>query len=724
MNCPKCNAPVREGAKFCTSCGQRIAPAEESKPVAEATTTEVPVENSPLGDHSRDLNEVKGRIYWNIQPGQVARVIDEAELDLFGKITGIIIQEGTTAYIRANGATIASISGGVYDFSSADKKAVSGMNEGGNFLLKLFQSKKSDKEEDPYIRQQKAIFDSARKGAAFSVVILLDKAFPLVIGAKQSGIDDYNEFVPMTIRTAHVDVKVGVNAYFRITDHEKFIRHYLSGQKILNTAHIVDNISDTVRTSVQDVLGDVDIPAGPLSKDLCSRIKESVNTVAPELFFGLSMVRIVEISAANDDLERFRALGREMYLSEAELDYLKRTNDFKNRMAAVMADQQVNVAMSELDIRKRLDEVNKDGLLHENEIERFKHFLQNEQAVRLAKNDDERDAALAELAKTELLRQDELDEIKERVAQGRYSRETAFQLMQLKDGIEFERVRMEGEAEKAAMIVRQELELAGLRDDYADSRFYKELDKQRAAASAGLDIEQRKRDMDFEDARRRHELEKEDDEAQFQRFMEMQRMAEDAKNNERRHEAEMEQARLRSAEEMERMKWEGARELSDDKVWALSGGEAAAAYATSRNNARAEREATDRLEAQRREFESRLDAERASRDEDNRQNQANMFQMMRDVINMAGGVQAQKKEDQERLMREKDERILRQEGRMDTAYDRALDYATRNNRQAAANTQPQSPAPASPAAEFKCPECGASFKEETRYCPDCGAEIR
>ena len=296
--------------------------------------------------------------------------------------------------------------------------------------------------------------------------------------------------------------------------------------------------------------------------------------------------------------------------------------------------------------------------------------------------------------------------------------------MQLKDGIEFERVRMEGEAEKAAMIVRQELELAGLRDDYADSRFYKELDKQRAAASAGLDIEQRKRDMDFEDARRRHELEKEDDEAQFQRFMEMQRMAEDAKNNERRHEAEMEQARLRSAEEMERMKWEGARELSDDKVWALSGGEAAAAYATSRNNARAEREATDRLEAQRREFESRLDAERASRDEDNRQNQANMFQMMRDVINMAGGVQAQKKEDQERLMREKDERILRQEGRMDTAYDRALDYATRNNRQAAANTQSQSPAPASPAAEFKCPECGASFKEETRYCPDCGAEIR
>lgn len=57
--------------------------------------------------------------------------------------------------------------------------------------------------------------------------------------------------------------------------------------------------------------------------------------------------------------------------------------------------------------------------------------------------------------------------------------------------------------------------------------------------------------------------------------------------------------------------------------------------------------------------------------------------MMRDMMTMTGGIQAQKVEDKERRaqeemaekerqLRERDERILRQEGRMDTAYDRAL----------------------------------------------------
>lgn len=176
-----------------------------------------------------------------------------------------------------------------------------------------------------------------------------------------------------------------------------------------------------------------------------------------------------------------------------------------------------------------------------------------------------------------------------------------FQMMQLRDGIEFERTRMEGEAEKATLIIKKELELQGLQDDYEDSRFYKEVDKQRVVAETNLDLDQRQRDMDYNDAKRMHDMDREDDDNQFQQFMAMQNAEEQAKENQRKHEAEVEQNRLKTAEEMERLKWENAKELSDEKVWALNGGDAAVAYAENKYSSEAEREASERLEAQRRE---------------------------------------------------------------------------------------------------------------------------
>ena len=122
-------------------------------------------------------------------------------------------------------------------------------------------------------------------------------------------------------------------------------------------------------------------------------------------------------------------------------------------------------------------------------------------------------------------------------------------------------------------------------------------------------------------------MEREDDDTQFQQFMAIQNAEEQARENQRKHEAEVEQNRLKTAEEMERLKWENAKELSDEKVWALNGGDAAVAYAENKYSSEAEREASERLEAQRREMEARLEAERASRDSEHRENQSQMFLM-------------------------------------------------------------------------------------------------
>ena len=617
------------------------------------------------------------------------------------------------------------------------------LRKGWEFIVNLFKNKK--KEEKPttealYLQQQNLILENAKKGAAFSVVILLDKSFPLLFGSKQGTLDAYKDFVPMNIQTRYLDMALGVNAYFKISDPERFIIHYLTERQMLNTTVIVDELTDTIRNILQETLYDTELSSNRIPQELHALLKEKINAIAAEAFFGISIVRIVEISATSEDLERFRVLSRELYLSDKELDYLRRTNDFKNRMADTVNSQRLHEAATDLELDKQLETINHDRLLHEDEMEKFKYFLRNERIVREAQNDDERNAALLEIAKTGFIREDEARALQDQLKTNDYQRGMMFQMIQLRDGIEFERTRMEGEAEKATLIVRKELELQGLQDDYADGRFYKEVEKQRTVAETNLDLDQRQRDMDYNDAKRMHDMEREDDDTQFQQFMAIQNAEEQARENQRKHEAEVEQNRLKTAEEMERLKWENAKELSDEKVWALNGGDAAVAYAENKYSSEAEREASERLEAQRREMEARLEAERASRDSEHRENQSQMFQMMRDMMTMTGGIQAQKVDEKERQLRERDERILRQEGRMDTAYDRALDYTTHNNmppqmpQQAVpAQPEPQAPrpqqtqAPQSPAAKTAapatCPECGAPLEPGTKFCADCGAGI-
>ena len=121
--CTKCGNELKEGAKFCVYCGEKLTPAPQAESSAPVATTEEVVEDkveNPVGD----LHSASRRVYWDIQTGQIARVIKASELAQFKDIKGIVISEGTTAYIRVNGKTVLALEGGVYDFkqSKPDKK--------------------------------------------------------------------------------------------------------------------------------------------------------------------------------------------------------------------------------------------------------------------------------------------------------------------------------------------------------------------------------------------------------------------------------------------------------------------------------------------------------------------------------------------------------------------------------------------------------------------------
>lgn len=645
MDCPNCHQPLKEGAKFCTHCGTRVVPQEEPQPQAQepAAPQETAAEQEPEkeNDKQQEVTESQdlsmsdtGRVFWNIQPGQVARVITQEEIGKLKRVRGVIIAEGTTAYIRVNGTTIATVEGGSYDFKQVKDQPVNQKEENSvqrawGFVTNLFRAK-----DKPAAEGEKALKEQQEKGSIFSVVVLVDKAFPLVVGKKQANLDDYANFEPMTIQTKYHTLQMGLNAYFKIADKEVFMKHYLADKNVLNTTQILDEISDSVRAVLQEQLQDAEWEGTHLPDDLRRDMKNHINAVAKEYFFGLEVVRIVEITSSNEDLERFQQLGREMYLSEQELDYLRRTNDFKNRLAEVNNAQQITEAQTAVDLQRELDRINQDNLLRQDELDKFRLLYDSERRLREARTKEDEEAALADIRRSQLLREDDIAAIQHQVDTNTYQRGQMLQMMQLKDSIEYKRVQLEGDLQRAEMTAMSE-----------------------------LNIQRAKYDLEFEQQKREEELRAQRRQQQFEQFMAMEAAA-------NQHELEKERQR---AENMRGMSWE--------QMTAFQGGEAATELARGYSDAKREREFAERMQEQ--------------------QNQQNgqMFELLNRM--MDGREKDQQRAEEQ--MRQKDEQAA-------TAYDRALNYTTR-----------QQGAPV-PTQRF-CPECGAKINATETVCPNCNSRV-
>lgn len=427
--CTKCGNELKEGAKFCVYCGEKLAPAPQPE-VETPVPTIAPVEevvDEKLDMQEGDLQSVNRRVYWDIQAGQVARVIKSCDLAKFKNIKGIVISEGTTAYVRVNGKTVMTLEGGVYDFKQGKTNPKeSGLAHAWNVIKNLFSSKKPLTAEE-----EKAIVENIRKESDFTIVVLVNKAFQLLVGAKQSGLDDYKNFVPMQIQTRHYTLQVGVNAYFQIQDKEQFILHWLTDKAELTTAHLVDELSDIIRTRLAACLDDTTWEGNKIPDDLRRALKDQLNENAVNEYFGLSIARVVEITAVSEDLERFRQLSNEMFLSEQELDYLKRTNDFKNRLAEVQNAQQIHEARTEVELQRELDNINKDNLLRKDELEKFKLILESERRLREARSKEEEDKVMAEIRQAGLLREIDYKRLEQEADIERRRREADFEFEQL-----------------------------------------------------------------------------------------------------------------------------------------------------------------------------------------------------------------------------------------------------------------------------------------------------
>lgn len=417
---------------FCPNCRVKLIKDNNS------TKDEEKTQPNPV------LSLTKNKAIWKVEKGEIARRIDESEFATLSQISGLIVHLGTTAVVCVDGKKVCLLNGGVYDFVTqeeinkvmneriADNSSLYGINTKlWNGLIRLIRGKKVEdninKSSKNDLRTMDQVIQSLNANSVISIYLKLDNSFPLLYGTK---VEDEGNFMPLTIKTRHLDVEFGLSMMVQISDFEVFIKHYLGNKSSVTTADIQKELESYVHHIMQDELKYEEIDEygiSPMAKDRISLRIKALDSV----LYGIQIVNVIDITCSNKDFERFRHLAKELYCSEKELDFLKRTNEFKNRLVCVENEQKLWNAKNDLEVKKALDEINRDGKLHEEEEHRFYTLITRQRKIKNAQDEMEDIKALNDIEQTKLLNQDEFDAFKDGLEAKKIDRNNIHEVMRL-----------------------------------------------------------------------------------------------------------------------------------------------------------------------------------------------------------------------------------------------------------------------------------------------------
>lgn len=371
---------------------------------------------------------------WSIHQSVIAQRISEKDFQNLSNLSGIVIQPGTSAVIYINGKEAAKLDSGEYIFADNEEvnrildktivnyQSFSGNNSipgfiksGWSKIVRFLTGHKVGEKQEEINDSHRSVDEVVRhlynsSGDNISIYLKVNSPFPTFFGY-----DPYKEgseaLVPMKIRTRVLDAEVTVVILMQITDFQKFLSYYMTYRNCVSIMDIQKETERYISNLVQEELRNEDIDENGISQDAKARITVRLKEIE-RYMYGISIIDVPEISSDSKVFDRFRQIASEIFCSEKELDYLQRSNELKNRLAAINLSQD----RSELETQKALDEVNKDRLLHEDEMERFKKSLeiksQDDQAEMMAESAAKKIAINAAIQKKQLLAEHDIEELK------------------------------------------------------------------------------------------------------------------------------------------------------------------------------------------------------------------------------------------------------------------------------------------------------------------------
>lgn len=594
--CPSCGNSLRPGVKFCGKCGSKLQSNESVSEIQKKT--QVPSGND-LG-----ITTVGSHIRWNILQGQLAVKIDEEEIASYGKIVkGIDIQEGIKALLFIHGKLIGELASGHYSFKDWKDEL---SQEDSPTLSRRFINAVCNILPQSWKEKAEKLGISSPNPPPFSFVLIRTNEFPLI----------YNF---ADIPTATVSCNIGVHLLCKISNINEFYTNMFLDQKFVGFEKIATGLEQAIRTQMNYAFSSINPEQVGNSPETAKLIIQNLQPVISEIYPYIQLSRIINVSANNDDLNNFRRMAEELYISERELVELTKRNDFLNRFQGVQNEQEINrikadyahgnavtdinqgqeelaarrdsmhnVAMQSIENANELTELRmtvsqdieaskieaelaaakekiyEEMALTEDERAKFDLMLSAQKKLREAKSNEEIAVAMQEFRKSGLLREQEIETLQHQIAHNAQLRNLndaqVLAMATMQNQIALDQQKLEWEIQIGNKRIQNQFDRQRIEDAYHDEKRDKEYN---------FTDQRREKDADFADSRRRADLEfdRQEMQDQLERLKQAQAIRLERENAE--HQREMASAEAvrkheletqRLAQEAEKAKLDAANE--------------------------------------------------------------------------------------------------------------------------------------------------------------------
>ena len=583
---------------------------------------------------------------------------------------------------------------------------------------------------------------SITANSTVNVTLISTRIFELLFGSEfdQHGNAD---FVPMMIKAKVVDLEIGVSLQMQITNASDFLINNLADKNSFSIADAQRMIQPSIEKLLGRVLRNLDYQAEGLPEELVEVIKGQIVKTVNERIYGLEVVKVLDITDQSADFERFRAVEHELFASEQELGYLQRTGEFRNRLAEETNKQTVDEAKNEEDLRYALSHINRDGLLHDDEMEAFVQLLNSQKRLREAKTDEQEYEALQDLRKCRLVKDEDVAVLEDMLKRKELERGEVTELLRLRVLQSTEEARLKAEsalsdlalqhefnqelstARHAVEMTDLEIEAQRKRDEYLREQGGKDYDMERRRRADDMSLAQQQ--TEFEHQQRRAEKMDDVDVLERKAAIARENMA-----KMQEHERQLEEMK-RMTEEL-RIKTEAG--MTQEQIAAahmkdMAGLDAAAQAEMAKMMGSGKTKEAELLrEQQLREREmyekmmQMMQQNQQGQQQSAQMTQEQMLKMMQTMMSGMAQVGIQRIGDVEKMKEEYRDQAFHQQERTDRTQDSALNYTTRvteSSQESNPSITINSNAPI--AQPIFCPYCGGKATTADKVCPHCGESL-
>ena len=437
MKCPKCGYPVLPKFTKCPHCGESL--------IKEDNNTNLPDAN--------DFSIVKGRAIWNVQKGEIAHLIKETELINTDGLKGVIVQEGCSAIVFMNGIITSIMQAGIYSFPTKEPTPAirpvvpsepkvedkpndfTGFANGASAIGRgirnfLFGKKKDENPEqhEKRVDRTKEKINKLPDLKTCRIYIVSNRLFNLFFDLQVDEEGNY-DFAPFVIATKTVDAKIALSLQMQVTNMNEFVGNYLTDQQSVSTVLFQQQLRTCVKNTLTQLLRNLDYQQDGLPEPIINNLKNRIKSACNEQLYGIEVTKVLDITDESEDFNRFRSAEHDLFVNEKELDYLTRSNEFRNRIEQEKNKQEANQAANAESLRQTLQSINKDKLLSEDEMEQFVMMMDSQKRLREAKTKQEEYEALSDMKKSRLVKEEDIAALENVLAQNKVSRDSIVDLM-------------------------------------------------------------------------------------------------------------------------------------------------------------------------------------------------------------------------------------------------------------------------------------------------------